>query len=204
MFETLISWVVWSLITRVSNCTNSWHVCQLQISCMSGCCLVMQREIVNAQQMIGKAYKHVVDRQLWVVTSDFKRSQFKLRFKVNYKPHLNLSCIGHRQNSGLRKMTQENNGECCHWQIYGIKTKQFKIVMTCQRLPWGCLKSAGLTYLPYGVFPPELCQDTWILIMGFEALAHWDMNIQNSFDSTLGNKGEKIGHTYKVKNTFIP
>jgi hypothetical protein len=26
--------------------------------------VVMQHEIVNAQQMIGKAYKHVVDRQL--------------------------------------------------------------------------------------------------------------------------------------------
>jgi hypothetical protein len=43
----------------------------------------MQHEIVNAQQTIGKAYKHVVDRQLRVVKSDFKRSQFKLRFKVN-------------------------------------------------------------------------------------------------------------------------
>jgi hypothetical protein len=91
---------------------------------MSGRFLVMQHEIVNAQQMIGKAYK-----------SDFKRSQFKLRFKVNYKPHLKLVAFGHRQNSGLRKMTQEKNGECCHLQIYGIETKQFKIVMTCQRLP---------------------------------------------------------------------
>jgi hypothetical protein len=39
--------------------------------------------------------------------------------------------------------------------------------------------------------------------MGFEALAHWDMNIQKSFDSTFGNKDEKIGHTYNMKNTFI-
>jgi len=40
--------------------------------------------------------------------------------------------------------------------------------------------------------------------MGFETLAHLDVNIQKSFDSTLRNKDEKIGHTYKVKNTFIP
>jgi hypothetical protein len=68
-----------------------------------GVFLVMQHEIINAQQMIGKAYKHVVDRQLWVVKSDFTRSQFKLRFEVKYKPHLNLRCIGHRQILGLRK-----------------------------------------------------------------------------------------------------
>jgi hypothetical protein len=40
--------------------------------------------------------------------------------------------------------------------------------------------------------------------MGFDAPAHWDMNMQKSFDSTVGNKDEKIGRTYKVKKTFIP
>jgi len=53
------------------------------------------------------------------------------------------------------------------------------------------------------VFSLLSCVKILELIMGFEALAHWDMNIQKSFDSTLGNKDEKIGRTFKVKNTFI-